>query len=178
MPQIITITSEALQATIRRLLPSQQGFGEDLQATNVVTPIIDLTPTAEGSILPYDLQTANNFGGATAFNISNASTDIITTAGFYRIQGSWNLAGNNTAIVSTAFNLNDGSTSKKIYQWRKGTAASMAEFLCGSFDFTIFLRSGDKLNGTCSLNADLHGSYRQIADSNGNLVDPSGFTPQ
>ena len=45
MAQLINLTSEALQATIRRLLPSQQGFGEDLQATNVVTPIIDLTPT-------------------------------------------------------------------------------------------------------------------------------------
>ena len=52
MAQIINITSEALQATIRRLLPSQQGFGEDLQATNVVQPIIDLTPTAEGTVLP------------------------------------------------------------------------------------------------------------------------------
>ena len=48
MAQLISITSEALQATIRRLLPSQQGFGEDLQASNVITPVIDVTPTAEG----------------------------------------------------------------------------------------------------------------------------------
>ena len=178
MPQIIRITSEALQATIRRLLPSQQGFGEDLQATNVITPIIDLTPTAEGSNLPYDLQTANNFGGATAFNVSNASTDVITTSGFYRVQGAWNIAGNTASVVSAAFNLNDGSSSKKIYEWRKGTGTSLSEFLCNTFDFTIFLRSGDKLNATCTSSADLIGSYRQIADLNGNLVDPSGFTPQ
>ena len=42
MAEIIRITSEALQATIRRLLPSQTGFGDDLQATNLITPIIDL----------------------------------------------------------------------------------------------------------------------------------------
>ena len=32
MPQITSVTSESLQATVRRLLPSQVGFGEDLQA--------------------------------------------------------------------------------------------------------------------------------------------------
>ena len=58
MSQIIRITSEALQATVRRLLPSQQGFGEDLQASNVITPVIDLTPTAEGSQLPIDFARA------------------------------------------------------------------------------------------------------------------------
>ena len=50
--EITPITSEALQAVIRRLLPSQRGFGDDLQATNLITPIIDLTPTAEGSSIP------------------------------------------------------------------------------------------------------------------------------
>ena len=38
MPQITPITSEALQAKIRQLLPSQIGFGEDLQAQNVIVP--------------------------------------------------------------------------------------------------------------------------------------------
>ena len=41
------VTSEALQSTVRRLLPSQQGFGSDLEATNLIQPVIDLTPTAE-----------------------------------------------------------------------------------------------------------------------------------
>jgi len=62
LPQIIRLTSEALQASIRRLLPSQQGFGLDLEATNVITPIIDLTPTAEGSELRQDLQSALAYG--------------------------------------------------------------------------------------------------------------------
>jgi hypothetical protein len=30
MPEIISVTSEQLQAQIRTLLPSQQGFGDDL----------------------------------------------------------------------------------------------------------------------------------------------------
>ena len=51
MSQIIPIVSEALQATVRRLLPSQNGFGEDLQASNVIVPIVNLTPSAEGTEL-------------------------------------------------------------------------------------------------------------------------------
>ena len=61
MPQLINVTSESLQATIRNLLPSQAGFSEDLTATNLIQPIIDLTPTAEGSILRAALQTAIDF---------------------------------------------------------------------------------------------------------------------
>ena len=55
VPEIITVNSEALQTQIRDLLPSQAGFGSELQATNVITPIIDLTSAAEGSGLPVDL---------------------------------------------------------------------------------------------------------------------------
>ena len=62
VPEIITVNSEALQTQIRDLLPSQHGFGSELQASNVITPIIDLTAAAEGSGLPSYLQTAVSFG--------------------------------------------------------------------------------------------------------------------
>jgi len=81
MAEIREVVSEQLQATIRRLLPSQRGFTEDLQASNVITPIIDLTPTAEGSLLDTSLQQALAFGSQTAFNVINANTTIINTAG-------------------------------------------------------------------------------------------------
>ena len=87
MAQLISITSEALQATIRRLLPSQQGFGEDLQATNVVTPIIDLTPTAEGSNIPTSMQQALNFDQASTFTGTNTTLTLATTSAFYRVVG-------------------------------------------------------------------------------------------
>ena len=70
-PEVITVNSEALEAQIRDLLPSQRGFGSELQASNVILPIIDLTPTAEGSILRTDLQTALSFGSLTAFDANN-----------------------------------------------------------------------------------------------------------
>ena len=58
VPEIITVNSEQLQTTIRNLLPSQAGFGSELQASNVITPIIDLTASAEGSSTPEFLQRA------------------------------------------------------------------------------------------------------------------------
>ena len=82
MSQIISITSEALQATVRRLLPSQQGFGEDLQASNVILPVIDLTPTAEGSQLPNDLARSLNFGGATEYAAFGAAATLMNTPPF------------------------------------------------------------------------------------------------
>ena len=89
MAQITKVTSEALQSTIRRLLPSQQGFGEDLQASNVITPIIDLTETAEGSTLPSYLQTALTLTDATTFDVNNGSSTIINTPGFWQINASF-----------------------------------------------------------------------------------------
>ena len=67
-PEIISVNSEVLETQIRDLLPSQNGFGSELQASNVITPIIDLTAAAEGSGLGSNLQTAIAFGSQTAFN--------------------------------------------------------------------------------------------------------------
>jgi len=178
--QITRITSEALQATIRRLLPSQQGFGEDLQATNVITPIIDLTPTAEGSSVPESLQQALAYGSQTVFSQTNAGdVAIISTAGFYRITGSYSFILNQSNTQRIGFILNDGSTKKLIYSWEKNTGSSFSEYFSDTFDFNVFLRSGDTLEGrTTNSGTLLAGSFRQIADVNGVLTNPSGFTPQ
>ena len=58
MAQIIPIVPESLQKKIRDLLPSQQGFGEDLQASNVILPILDVTSAASGADVGQNLQTA------------------------------------------------------------------------------------------------------------------------
>jgi hypothetical protein len=56
--QVKTITSEALEAAYRNLTPSQDGFTEDLMASNVVIPVLDLTASAEGATTPESLQQA------------------------------------------------------------------------------------------------------------------------
>ena len=176
MPELISITSEALQATIRRLLPSQQGFGQDLQATNLITPIIDLTPTAEGSVLPGYLQTAFAFGGLTNVSVTNTTTTITGTPGFYRVFGTvdYRTFSTGSAAEGRIF-VSNGLGTKDIVR---------NEFLIGNsstanqqFDFNVFLRAGDSLQVT-SPNVDviynLHAS--QIASVTGDLIPPSGFT--
>ena len=172
MAQIINITSEALQATIRRLLPSQQGFGEDLQATNVVTPIIDLTPTAEGSQLPVDLARAVNFGDATVFSTLNSSAVVATTPGFYRIVGCAAL-GNANSDAGIA--LYDGTTFKRVWDL-KITHAATTVGATESYDMVIFIDQGESIYATSGSEATMSGSVRQIADRYGNIANPSGFT--
>ena len=173
MAQIIRITSEALQATIRRLLPSQQGFGEDLQASNVIQPIIDLTPTAEGSALPLELSAAVNFTDATVFNVAGSSTNVATTPGFYRIIGT-STCTSSGAQSQNYLRIESGLASKDVWKHVSGTVSSAPSV---SVDFVFYLAIGDTAvaisdDGNC----DFAGSVRQIADSNGNIVNPTGFT--
>ena len=87
VPEIITVNSETLQTQIRDLLPSQNGFGSELQASNVITPIIDLTAAAEGSGLPIDLARAMAFGSQTVISSLGSTVSIASSPGFYRIYG-------------------------------------------------------------------------------------------
>ena len=177
MAQLIRITSEALQATIRRLLPSQQGFGEDLPASNVITPIIDLTPTAEGSNVPTYLQTAFGFGSITEFALHNASSNIITTTGFYRVYGVSTVQQNGSQPEANQLILSTGLANKNVFYHQVELNAASANSVV-QFDFTVFLRAGDSMSGTAHQEGYLNGVVQQVADVNGVLVNPSGFNPQ
>lgn len=178
MAQIISITSEALQATIRRLLPSQQGFGEDLQASNVVLPIIDLTPTAEGSALPTDLQRAVNFTDATAFDINNTSTTVANTPGFYRVIGTSTIANSGTANTAAEWQMSIALSSKKVWGQKVITFGGATNFASVSYDFVVFIPANAGLTGVCTANAHLNGSVRQIADVYGVLKNPTLYQSQ
>lgn len=176
MAQIISITSEALQAEIRRLLPSQQGFGEDLQATNVVTPIIDLTPTAEGSNVPSYLQRALAFGSQTTFSAENTSITLANSPGFWQLYGVSNIEQPSASTHTNKFSLSDGLSAKDVWNhlMSPGTAGNGDSL---AFDVIVFLRAGDNVSVTSSSSAgNISGTYRQVADINGNLVNPAGFT--
>ena len=178
IPQITSITSESLQSEIRRLLPSQQGFGADLQATNVIVPTIDLTAAAEGSTVPENLQTALAFGSQTSVTVNNGTATLANTAGFYQIIGAASIYFGTSVNGSVDFDLSDGLSTKEILSYNQisGTTASTIQVI--NVDLTIFLRAGDSCTVTASQLSEFAGSVRQIADVNGNLVNPAGFTPQ
>jgi hypothetical protein len=178
MAQITTVTSEALQAKLRQLLPSQQGFGEDLQASNVILPVINLTETATGSTLRQDLQLALNFGGATDFSVVNTTTTVASTGGFYRIIGSIVAKAAATSFENAQIRINDGTSDKAIYRMQV-PSENDNYYSAVPFDFVVFLRSSDTLDVfTSNGNVTCAGSVRQIADISGNLINPTGFTSQ
>ena len=174
-PEIITVNSEALQTQIRDLLPSQDGFGSELQASNVITPIIDLTATAEGSGLPISLQQAIAFGSQTAFNISNTTTVIANSPGFYRIFGAASTrVGSPTFTQNASFTMTDGLSVKTVWGYQYATGSDSSAIT--NFDFIVWLASGESISGVSdAAETDLIGSSRQIADSTGTLTNPSGY---
>lgn len=178
MAQIRQVVSESLQATIRRLLPSQQGFTEDLQASNVIQPIIDLTPSAEGSTLDTDLARAISFGNLTAFSKNNGTETVINTPGFWKVQAGVSLLGSGSNIPRAEFIVSDGTTDKIIHAVEKSTSTAFSEFFCLYVELTVFLDTGESLKVDANTSfTQITGSYHQVADKDGNLVNPSGFQP-
>ncbi len=175
MAQIKSITSEALEATVRNLLPSQQGFGEDLQAQNVIVPIIDLTPTAEGSQLREYLQRAISFTDNTYFSSRNSTDNLANSPGFWQIVGTAHTFVDATTDGVFSFQVNNGLAFNTLWQgFHRPQSPDTATAV--PFDLIVFLDTGETLQASTSTNASLRGSYRQVADRYGNIVNPTGFT--
>lgn len=178
MAQIRPIVSESLEAQIRDLLPSQNGFTEDLQAQNVIVPVIDLTSAAEGSALPIDLSRALAFGSQTSIVANGSTVTIANTAGFWRIFGYASVyTYSGTATVD--FDMSDGVSTKEIFSVAQsyGSVASN-QTLIVPVDLNVFLDTGESISVTASSRSEFSGSVRQIATVNGTLVNPSGFSAQ
>jgi hypothetical protein len=171
---ISTVTSEALQLKLRQLLPSQQGFGGDLSASDTIIPIIDLTAAAEGSDVGENLQTALAFGSQTAFVANNSTVVIANSPGFYRIFAGMTAQATGNCILS----MTDGVSTKVIYQMGYPTGGGTGN-IHQDIDITVFLGVGESISAQATTGSDaILGSSRQIADTNGVLIQPSGFNPQ
>lgn len=176
MGQEFVIKSTTLEDKINQLLPSQGGAqaGVDLSASTTIVPIIDLTESAEGSNLRVDLQSAISFTTATSFDVSNTSTTVINTTGYWRIFGGAAFdAGSNAGVALTGnFVINDGTTDKLINSISLVGKADGSIF--GSFfDFVIKLEAGHSFRISSSdPDVKLRGSVRQLADLSGNLINP------
>ena len=164
------INSQELEDKIRQLLPSQGGAGAgfDLSASTQIIPIIDVTPSAEGSQLRVDLQSALSFNDVTSFEVQNANTTIINSTGFWRIVGTNSFNGTGRVL----FNLFDSAPTQKIindFQNQQTTTLNIVPF-----DFNLFLASGDVFKiQSFTANAVCRVSIKQIADITGVLTTPS-----
>lgn len=178
--QIRGITSEALEAKIRQLFPSQNGFTEELSAQSLIVPTVDLTPTAEGTDTPEYLQRAISFGGITSFEqVGAGTTTIVATPGFYQLLMSATVEENASNDNTVKLTADEGATTKVI--WQLGGLVGTSEYMIQqTIDQVFFLPSGISLKVTCSTNAYTvaAGSIRQVATVGGSIVLPSGFTPE
>ena len=175
VPEIITVNSEELQTQIRDLLPSQNGFGSELQASNVITPVIDLTRAAEGSTTPEILQTALAFGSQTAWGANNSSVTIANATGFYRIYGAAVIRNSSSAVAEAKLELTDGASTKTIWMMKIFNDANGAA-VSENIDIVVFLAAGESVTAVSNnVVSEINGSVRQIATGNGTLVQPNGF---
>jgi len=173
---VSTVTSEALQQKLRDLLPSQQGFGTDLSASDTIIPVIDLTEAAEGSSTPSLLTNALAFGNQTTFASLNSTVVLANTVGFWRIFGNCAVRGNGASNTSGAITMSDGTTTKTIWKCTvdAGTALDTAN---NNIDLIVFLAAGEDVSVVTDGFTNFQGSIRQVADSNGTFINPVGFTP-
>lgn len=172
------VTSEALETKFRQVFPAQGGaeLVQDLFASGVIQPVVDFSSVAEGSVLAPDLQTAWDFStGHTTVN--NTTTTLINNTGFWKVSLNVFVESSTAAGKSASVYITDLLTTRPIWEINTG-ATSVERFDFEDHEeFVVFLRAGDTLVGTASPSGViLDVVYRQIADVNGNLVNPLGFT--
>jgi hypothetical protein len=174
MGQEFIIKSQTLEDKVNQLLPSQGGFqaGVDLSASTTIIPIVDLTESAEGSNLREDLQTAFSHTTTTSFNVAGATSTIINTTGYYRLVGTTSNKQGSSVDQFGQIIISDGVTDKVV--WQLATNDTSDLYFCSeSFDLTVKLEAGDSLKIlSTNANTPVAGSVRQIADLQGNLINP------
>jgi len=175
-PEIAQVTSNTLEAEVRSLLPSVSGFGSRLGAQNVIVPVIDLTQVAGGSALAVGLQEAWDMTtGHDAFSGTSSST-IISTPGFWKIDLTTSLRSNGDFFK---IELTDGVDTKIIWQLTSAASGSGTTPSGNTTDgqFIAYLATGVTCIASLSdTNKKSDVWYRQVADSNGVLSNPQGFS--
>jgi len=172
------VTSEALEKKFRDVFPAQGGaeLVQDLFASGVIQPVIDFSSVAEGSVLPQNLQTAWDFSTGAFQATTTSFQNVITNTGFWQIDLTANIQLGAGPLATWECDIYDGSTSKPVWGVSGNTPGSGYDAALEG-KFVVFLRSGDVFRakaGVTGCPVDIW--YRQIADVNGNLVNPLGFT--
>mgnify|MGYP000732563730 CR=1 FL=1 len=174
MGQEFFVKSDTLEDKVRELLPSQGGLGQgfDLSASTQIIPIVDLTESAEGSNVRPDLQSALSFNDVTAFSVSNTTSTVINTTGYYRVFGTFSGKNSGGGATRAFIQFNDGVSDKVIYEYVFRTSPDVQ--VVDNFDFVVFLSAGQFLKiGTDATNLSMIGCTKQLASIDGTLTTPS-----
>lgn len=171
------VTDEGLEKRFRDTFRSQSGaeLVDDLYASGVIIPVVDFTSAAEGSALRQDLQTAWDFSTAN-YRVSNGTQVVANTPGFWQFNLNAVLPFNLGSLTRATVQINDGTSTKIIWDWEEAVASPSEIFTINSGNLICFLRSGDSLESVMPVDCQMQIWVRQIADVSGNLTNPLGFT--
>ena len=168
---------EAIEEDLNTNFPSQGQGNPPLyySLSEVVVPTYSINDVAQGGGLPENLQTAWDFSTGTQIT-TNTTNTLINNAGFWRVQSTitadLEISGGPAALLR----INNGVSTKIV--WALDTlSGSGFQLNSQTFEFVVFLRSGDSLEAeTNNTSLILSNQWRQIADLNGNLINPLGFS--
>ena len=167
--------SEDFQRAFRNTFRAQTNSGRDLHVSDVVIPVVDFTPQASGTSLPSYLQKALSRSTETLSITATTFSQIFSTTGFYQIQVSASVKGGDITSAISSYN---GSTyvGLKAYLLKNGTNSSDS-----LLDTVVVYNPPNHQifqDTTISGTGEIRFYYTQIADVNGNLTNPLGYSPQ
>lgn len=178
MPKIAP--NSPLYAQFRQDFPAQAGEGitGDLNYSDTIIPVVDMTAAAGSGELPQNLQTARDFATGSKSTSSTSSVSVINTPGFWQVDVNYVGFVTSTAGGTNKIFIRDSAlTSVNVWLLNNSTTATGSNESFAEEQFVVFLRSGDDLRAEVyNTAARLNIVYRQIADINGVVINPQGFT--
>ena len=167
---------EAIEEDLNSNFPSQGQGNPPLyySLSEVVVPTYSINNVAEGTSLPESLQQAWDFSTGHQ-QARNSSHTIVNNTGFWLVD--LNSNSENAGGRQGNLRITDGLSNKIIWQFSSAATTTTVGSTVAEDRFIVFLRSGDSLV-VQSFQAELtiNITWRQIADVNGNLVNPLGFS--
>ena len=175
MPKIAP--NSPLYAQFRQDFPAQAGEGitGDLNYSDTIIPIVDMTAAAGEGVLPSYLQTAWDFSVSTV-TANNSTETVANSPGFWQVWGTSLLEVETPPDVACQLQITDGLSTKLI--WRhfeeSNVTGNSTLFIPQS---VVFLKAGETLQCRSSAGGSVICiSSRQVATVNGELVNPNGFS--
>jgi len=175
----IPFVSEDFQRAFRNQFPSQTSTGRDLHVSDIVIPVVDFTPTASGASLPLNLRFATNNNVSNTSATSDTTADLITGTGFYNVYYSFAARAADSDLIIRFKEIATGNLQQARNRVNLLTANDYNTF---TDEFQVFIPAGYILEYAFAIatsgvaRIDLY--HYQIADVNGNLTDPFGYSPQ
>ena len=137
-----------------------------------------MTSSAGEGTLPQNLQTARDFATGNVSISTTSATSIINNTGFWLVDVNYvGFVTSTTGGVNSLFIQDSAGVNKIVWLLNNSTTVTGSNESFAEEQFVVFLRSGDELLGrTYDTAGRLNIVYRQIADVNGNLINPLDFT--